>query len=422
MRLTVPIALVGLLAAAVATPAQSTWSRSAVNAILLRYATGDYAEAIHGVEGLNQGALQERLTPDTPDNAFTTWDRAARDWIRLGSWPTGLRRRQLVAATVALEIAHAHPEFNFYARLRFFSWACDVVRDHPAGNDVERLWYLTSIAVMQEAGPLGFLPAARDDMSLRVARERADHDEVAAGHLAHAIAAFPNETRFRLADAWARAALTSVTTYSASHNWMQANEIPVKNPPADREQAKRLAERLATLPSIERDLQALTGDQQLRDEAELNLGYLAVRQQRWDEAIAHLDRVAPSTKDLFLVCMSHYLRGWVFQRTNRRDEAIAEYRVALAASPKARSISIMLADQLAQAGLQGEAYQVLDAGFKASLAAADPRIRISARGGPAGPSGTLAFVDRRSDPWEQFQHGDARMIPAFFAQLREALK
>ena len=94
--------------------------------------------------------------------------------------------------------------------------------------------------------------------------------------------------------------------------------------------------------------------------------------------------------------MSHYLRGWVFQRTGRRDDAIAEYRVALEASPQARSISTMLADQLAQAGRQAEAYDVLDAGLKASLAAADPTVSNRARR-PAGASGPLAFsIDGRT--------------------------
>ena len=72
---------------------------------------------------------------------------------------------------------------------------------------------------------------------------------------------------------------------------------------------------------------------QVRAEAELNLAYLSARQQRWDDALAHLDRVTPFTQDALLVCISHYLRGWVFQRTDRRDDAIAEYRVALECLP-----------------------------------------------------------------------------------------
>jgi tetratricopeptide (TPR) repeat protein len=118
--------------------------------------------------------------------------------------------------------------------------------------------------------------------------------------------------------------------------------------------------------------------------------------------------------------VSHYLRGWVFQRTGRRDDAIAEYRVALEASPQARSISTMLADQLAQAGRQAEAYDVLDAGLKASLAAADSRSRFPTRGG--GRAGAGPFIDQPKDPWDQFQHGDARLIPTYFTQLREALR
>src|SRR6476620_7019904 len=105
MRLTVAIALVGLLTAAVATPAQSTWSRTAVRDILTRYATGDYAGALRAIEGVDQLPLGMRVgEASQPDDAFIDWQSAAKDWIRLTSWPTGVRRRQLVAATVALEI------------------------------------------------------------------------------------------------------------------------------------------------------------------------------------------------------------------------------------------------------------------------------------------------------------------------------
>ena len=413
------VPLAGLLAVVAMSPAQSRWSRSAFNAILTRYATGDYAGAIKAIEGIDQFAFDTPLTPDTPDNAFTNWQRAAPEWIRLGTWPTGLRRRQLIAATVALEIVRARPELNGYRRLSFLSWACELVRDHPVGSDAERLWYLTSIAVMQELSPLGLLPAERDDMTPRLVRLPADRAEVTAGHVTHAIAAFPREGRFRLTEVLARAARTSVTTFSASRNWMDANELPVKHPPSDRDWAKPLADRLAPLPAIERDLQALASDEAVRAEAELNLGYLSARQQRWNEALAHLDRVTPFTQEALLVCVSHYLRGWVFQRTGRRDEAIAEYRLALEASPHARSISTMLADQLAQAGRQAEAYDVLDAGLKASLAAADSRSRFPTRGGRAGAG---PFIDPPKDPWDQFQHGDARLIATYFTQLREALR
>jgi len=129
--------------------------------------------------------------------------------------------------------------------------------------------------------------------------------------------------------------------------------------------------------------------------------------------------VAPSTNDPFLICISHYLRGWVFQRTGRRDDAIGEYRLALEASPGARSISTMLADQLAQAGRQAEAYAVLGAGLKVSAAAADSRLRPPSRGGRAGG---MPSIPQQADPWDQFQQGDARLIPVYFRQLREALR
>ena len=418
VRVLLAAALLGFLGMS---PAQPTWSRSAVSEILTRYATGDYAGAIRAIEGVEQLPVGIRAPdlPTVPDDALIDLQRAANDWIRLGTWPTGSRRRQLIAATVALEVVRARRELNGYRRLSFVRWACEIVRDHPAGSDAERLWYLTSIAVMQELSPVGLLPARRNDMTLRIARLPADRQEIAAGHLTHAIAAFPHEGRFRLTDVLTRGALTSVIPLSASRNRMDANELPVKTPPTDRDQVQRLAELLASLPVIERDLEALASEDSIRAEVELNLGYLLVRQQRWDDALAHLDRVAPSTNDAFLICISHYLRGWVFQRTGRRDDAIGEYRLALDASPGARSISTMLADQLAQAGRQAEAYSVLDAGLKRSAAAVDSRPQLLSRGGRAG---AMPFVSQQLDAWDLFQHGDTRLIPTYITQLREALR
>lgn len=418
VRVLLAAALLGLLGRS---PAQPTWSRSTVSEILTRYGTGDYAGAIRAIQGVDELPLGIRAPdlPTTPDDALIDFQRAAKDWIRLGTWPTGSRRRQLIAATVALEVVRARRELNAYRRLSFISWACGIVRDHPTGSDAERLWYLTSIAVMQELSPVGLLPAKRDDLTLRIVRLPADRQEIAGGHLSHAIAAFPHEGRFRLTDVLTRAALTSVVPLSASQNRLDANELPVKTPPADRGRMERLAELLASLPVIERDLEALASEDGIRAEAELNLGYLSVRQQRWDDALAHLDRVAPSTNDAFVICISHYLRGWVFQRTGRRDDAIGEYRVALDASPGARSISTMLADQLAQAGRQAEAYSVLDATLKRSAAAVDSRPQLPSRGGRAG---AMPLVSQQMDPWDQFQHGDTRLIATYFTQLREALR
>jgi len=207
--------------------------------------------------------------------------------------------------------------------------------------------------------------------------------------------------------------MTSVVGLSPSANSMTANELPPTYPPGNTDRIKGVTDRLATIPAIERDLEALATEDSLRAEAELNLGYLSARQQRWDEALAHLERVAPSTTEPWLICISHYLRGWVNQRTNHRDIAIAEYRAALDLSPHSRSISLMLADQLAQNGRQVDAYNVLDDALKTPDAG---RPHLSPQGAP------LASDSWRADPWIQFQHGDAWQAAAVFVELRKALR
>lgn len=412
--------LAGLLVALVVSPQQPSWSRSEITEILSRYAAGDYSGAIKIIESVDQlrlgKSVSDQLSP--PDDAFIDWQHATKDWIRLGTAPTG-RPRELIAATVALEVVRAHPELAPYRSLSFLTWACQIVRDHPKGSEAERLWYLTSIAVIQESSLVGLLPAKREDTSVRLTRSPDDRAEVLTGHVTHAIRAFPDEARFRLAEVLARAALTSVAAFSGARNWMDANELPMKHPPSNSDQARLLDERLALLPAIEQDLEALARNEQLRAEVELNLGHLSARQQRWDQALAHLDRVVPSTHDVFLMCLSHYLRGWVLQRMNRRDDAIAAYRLALERAPNARSFSTMLADQLAQAGRQREAYDVLSSGLKTSAAATDARtMTVPVGRGRAGP----VLLNHPSDPWDQFQHGDARLIPTYLTQLREALR
>jgi hypothetical protein len=76
----------------------------------------------------------------------------------------------------------------------------------------------------------------------------------------------------------------------------------------------------------------------------------------------------------------------------------------------------MLADQLAQAGQQAEAYEVLDAALKAQVL----RRSVMPQTGRAGAR--FATDDPSPDPWDQFKRGEARLVPAYLAQLREALR
>src|SRR5215471_19193671 len=111
MRLTTVLPLAGLLALmGMAAAPQSEWSTKTWSAILSRYAADDYAGAIEAIEAIDTVAFLREISADTPENALTNWERAALAWTRLGASPTIVRRRQLIAATVALEIMLAHPQ------------------------------------------------------------------------------------------------------------------------------------------------------------------------------------------------------------------------------------------------------------------------------------------------------------------------
>jgi tetratricopeptide (TPR) repeat protein len=405
--------LVGVVAVLAAAPAgPSAWSKTALLTLLDRYAAGEYDFAARAIAAIDRlGAIE---TPEAPDTPLTTWRLAAPEWIRSAASPAEIDRRRLIAATVALELVHAHPEVPWPRRWSFFSWACAAAREHPTRSAAERLWYLTSVAVAQEAGGTGLLPSSELNISVRLLRDPVDRAEMMEGHLRHARGAFPEESRFRLVEIEVRAAGTSVASYSQSPNWLGANELPV-SAPLTPEQSERVAVRAALIPDLARELAALTRYDSVRGEVELNLGYLSARLRAWDDALEHLSQVPKSTDDPFLRGMSHYLRGWVFERAERRDDAIAEYRLALDAFPHDRAISTLLADQLAQASRQAEAYAVLDAGVKASATPLEPR----STGGGLGPTVRVAV---RRDPWFQFQQGDARRLPEYIAQLREALR
>src|SRR5262245_45461560 len=151
MSLTKLFPLAALFALAGMAPAlQSEWSTKGWSAILTRYAAGDYAGAIGAIEAIDTVAFMRVISADAPENALTNWERAAVAWTRESASPTTVRHRQLITATVALEIMRAHPHLLPPLRLFLGTWACQVVRSNRKGTDAERLWYLASIAVMQE--------------------------------------------------------------------------------------------------------------------------------------------------------------------------------------------------------------------------------------------------------------------------------
>ena len=86
------------------------------------------------------------------------------------------------------------------------------------------------------------------------------------------------------------------------------------------------------------------------------------------EALKYADQALALKPDHAL---AHFFRGLCLRRLNRRDEAIADFRKAVACRPDLIDPQVALAEALAEAGREGEAVAVLKQA--AALAPNDPR-------------------------------------------------
>jgi tetratricopeptide (TPR) repeat protein len=251
----------------------------------------------------------------------------------------------------------------------------------------------------------------------------ADREEATTGHLAHARLAFPDEVRWRLTEVHYEESQTILeeaagplgigghqTTPQRREDLARAASGQKAGPsvgPMSRHAAAAALDRLGRIPPLVQRYEALNSVPSLRGDVALHLGFLRIRNEEWDEALAHLREVPKLSKEPALVSLSLHFMGWVYQQTDQRAAAIDAYRKALAVSPQARSTSILLAAQLLDAGRQAEAYTVMHGA-------------LEARRGP----GTFATeeADPPPDLWPLYPRGDAMLLPTYLARLREALK
>ena len=426
-RSQVAVALFCLVA--LAEPRAST---PALEDLLLRYDRGEYLSVVRGMRALPErptvvgGADGVRLDP-----LFLEWEKFAPGWIAAaGAGQAG--RRRMVAASFALEFANARPESQWFLRYPFVAWACGLLRASPASHPAERAWHLAAIAVMEDnedwphvIGGLWTQPRAATYLrrTPKLFFGDADREEATTGHLAHARLAFPDEPRWRLAEAHYEESLTILeeaagpigigghqTTREQREELVRAAAGQKPGPavgPMSRHAATVALDRLGRIPPLVQRYEALNSVPSLRGDVALHLGFLRIRNEEWDEALGHLREVAKLSKEPALVSLSHHFMGWVYQQTDQRAAAIDAYRKALAVSPRSRSTSILLAAQLLDAGRQAEAYTVMHGA-------------LEARRTP----GTFATeeADPPPDLWPLYPRGDAPLLPTYIARLREALK
>jgi hypothetical protein len=423
------VCLIGMAASAAQTPPASD-----LDALLTRYDQGDFqpvARALRDLPVRPPAARAGERDGMRLDPLYWEWLVVAPRWIAAGNAGQSGRRR-LVAASFALELANSRPHVDWYLRYPFVAWGCGLLRHSPSGVPAERLWHHTAIAVMLDNDDWvhvmgGLWKQAQSSSYLRKSVNQfigeADQTEAIAGHLAHAKTAFPDEPRWRLVEAQYWENLTflpeaggpvGIGAHQTSRAFREAlvkaasgQKVGPPFGPIGKAAATDALDRLGRIPPVVQRYESLSAVPSLGGEAALHLGFLNLRLEEWDAALAQLRKVPAATREPAVVSLGHHFTGWVFEQMGNRDDAIAEYRKALAAAPGTRSTSILLAAQLLDSGRKLEAYTMMHQA-------------LEARPMP----GTFASdaADTPPDLWPLYPRGDALVLPSCLTRLREAVK
>jgi tetratricopeptide (TPR) repeat protein len=137
---------------------------------------------------------------------------------------------------------------------------------------------------------------------------------------------------------------------------------------------------------------------EVRAEANVHIGYLAIRAGRPDAALAPLE-TARKSDDPHVLYLAEFFSGRALEALGRRPEAIAAYRRALTAVPDAPSATMLLASQLflsGDAAERADAHKLLEAANRSS--------------------------SQVVDPWDQYWYGDRRFRATYMERLRQALQ
>jgi hypothetical protein len=230
------------------------------------------------------------------------------------------------------------------------------------------------------------------------------------GHLAHALARFPNEPRFALAKSVSIESLSwevGGLGRDPNQRGIIAGEIAqealarINGDWDDSGSAFQKAQKpkpgQTTGPGVyevrlmAQQYATLANEATVAAEARIRAGLTSYRIWNNEQALGHLTLVSQLTTDPFLVHLSRLIEGVVFERQGRDDDAVAAYRAALEVVPRAQTASTMLTARLIKMGRMADAARVAEEFF-------------------SGPPVV--------DPWRQYRLGDFRSWPSLMKQLR----
>jgi hypothetical protein len=407
---------VGLLGA---TPDQD----ERAEALLDHYDRGQYTAVARVLASADAGAL-DRIDEDLHDHV--------KRWIEAAS-PPNWRRRSFVAGALASELTHAlaqrasTPGSNDRARSpaalpEISRYISDRMTEPPGPMD--RLWVLASLSTWQEwsrrtisyydrnsYGWALLLGDARRLAGIAVP-DIASND----GFLTDATRRFPEDGRLALARAEAREALETRCNSMFCHEEMtpatledlraRAAARPPDRPGYPNKQLQRIHQAaVANLAAFERLVPAAeafalvaAAHPEVRAEANLHIGYLAIRAARPDAALAPLATAAQS-EDSYVRYLAEHLSGRALGALGRRAQATVAYRRALEIVPDAPVSATLLAGELFlsdDAADREEAHRVLQA--------------------------SVLETPRPTDPWHMYWYGDARLWPTYMERLQAELR
>jgi len=335
-------------------------------------------------------------------------DQSTR-WINAN--PATRDKRRLAVASFILEAARVwQGTQNWQYARRLISWACHEFGSTPGPpKPGEQVWYLASVALLGGAEDWWFLIGKSGFAGGRKNGKAPLDEEVFHGHLAHALARFPDEPRFVLAGAVSIESLSwevgglgrdpnrrgivageippeALARAQAARDlfWPTTTGAPKRTQPGGPgvPEVRYVAQRYATLAS----------EPPVAAEAHIRAALVSYRIANNDAAMDHLSQVQKLTEDPFLVHLSRLIEGIVRERQGQDEEAVTAYRAALRAVPGAQTATTMLIARLMKLGRVSEAAQVAESFFE---------------GGPPVV-----------DPWRLYRLGDFRSWPSLMTRLR----
>jgi hypothetical protein len=355
-----------VLASATGRGAPQAVRQEPLNALSLfrLYSSGDSVASMQRVAALPEPGL---------DGLVRDLRRRVGSWVRDAG---NTDRARLDAATFLLDVASTRLETDWLAVRELVEIGCRLIEPVSSANDRARRWHLAALALVEGAADARFLfDAARP-------KEFATFD-----HLAHSRSKFPEEPRFRLAEAF-------VPTMG----------ITDLAPPRD--QAWRDDEELRAGPAIGRVEVAMRRDrrdkvQELRRftevngvsaEAHLRVGHLEYQLNNDAAALDHLRAALAGTEEPFIEYIAHLLTAMIHTRRGSRAEAEASLGRALDVVPFAQSAVELLSAELFLSGRESQAHDLLESWFERR--------------------------NKPVDPWRLFGYGDFRTLPDLLGGLR----